>query len=719
MDNSDFKKGVNDVSSGLQSLAGKVKGLAIGAMIAKSFKLAVDACKECVEAFKESEIAVTKFSTIAQTLGFSSQQIQSFKDFAGEVQNLTGMSDEAVLSAEQLLLATNALDEEGIKKATISCANLAVAMGTDITSSASALAIALQSPSDGLTRLRRSGILFTDEEENLVKALDEAGEKAKAQEVILAKIESRYKGVAEAVGNTDVGTLSKISETWGDIKENLGSSILSAIQPALDALLKTLTKVKEFTDHYRTIREERENREAMIDEAVNGSGEFASWSTDQLVEELAYQKQRWEMILAEYLFNNDDGHFLEKDFKQYETAWLEYGGKLAEEIKTRLEPLPEVVDDVMQTAIDALEATKPTGSTGTPPTEVEKSSFMQEYDYLNSAKENAKAELEEFKKAYSEMEQPSEMMKKQLIYLEERAEATKTAFDEWMDSIGKEAPPILNEYQQSLADLETELATYQGYYDKASTEAERNYWQDKIDMINEATEALMNYGQAVDDNGSDEPEYKTGSIVSTIEAIVAIKQAMAEALANNPDADISSLAENLQTVISEGLIPVVNQLGGAFSELGYALATGGDAFKGFAKSAINSLASIVESYGYEMLAEGTAKLFSTLTRAEGIAEVAKSAGILALGGVVRGLGSKFENGGIVGGSGYTGDKHMIFANAGELILNRAQQRNLASQFGGGGNSISVAFNGTVLGDQQSISSWVYDGIERAKNNGVI
>lgn len=161
-------------------------------------------------------------------------------------------------------------------------------------------------------------------------------------------------------------------------------------------------------------------------------------------------------------------------------------------------------------------------------------------------------------------------------------------------------------------------------------------------------------------------------------------------------------------------------LASGIDALGQALAGNEDAWSDWGKSVLASISSVIMSHGYEMIAEGTLKLFNGATTSIGLAEMAKGAGVIALGGVVKALGNSFENGGIVGGSGYTGDNHMIFANAGELILNRTQQNSLASQLSNQQSRVvTIQFNGTVLGDQESISSWVYDGMERAKANGII
>lgn len=90
-------------------------------------------------------------------------------------------------------------------------------------------------------------------------------------------------------------------------------------------------------------------------------------------------------------------------------------------------------------------------------------------------------------------------------------------------------------------------------------------------------------------------------------------------------------------------------------------------------------------------------------------------------GAISSQQSGYERGGLIGGHGYTGDKQQIWANAGELILNRAQQRAIADQLTYGGNTtvIQIDFSGNVFGDQQTIAEYVYDAIKTAQSQGAI
>lgn len=170
----------------------------------------------------------------------------------------------------------------------------------------------------------------------------------------------------------------------------------------------------------------------------------------------------------------------------------------------------------------------------------------------------------------------------------------------------------------------------------------------------------------------------------------------------------------------------VQSMYSSLEQLGEALGSEGASFKDFAKIGIEAIASLIDALGQQALiktGENIAKFFETKdpTYLSASAKYGSVAGLSAMAsGVVRGGLARFEHGGIVGGSGITGDKHLIRANAGELILSRIQQERLAHALGGGNsNVISVNFNGQTFGDQDTIATYVYDGIERAKRKGLI
>lgn len=155
----------------------------------------------------------------------------------------------------------------------------------------------------------------------------------------------------------------------------------------------------------------------------------------------------------------------------------------------------------------------------------------------------------------------------------------------------------------------------------------------------------------------------------------------------------------------------------SFETFGESIAEGEADWTIFAKAGLEAIATLLEAIGKELSVIAIEALVAE-NYPKAILAGAGSATALVTAGIVRGYSNSFERGGIVGGSGITGDRHVIYANAGELILSKAQQGAIASQLSGRNSpNITIAFNGQVFGDQEAISSYVYDGIRNAQREG--
>lgn len=316
----------------------------------------------------------------------------------------------------------------------------------------------------------------------------------------------------------------------------------------------------------------------------------------------------------------------------------------------------------------------------------------------------------------------------------------------------REVEEITEEMEKAEEDYKTLLQAvedYNNYADYYQTKGDRalaTYWankakavQEQIDSLYKIIEESTAYDDADEQEQGDESRKhdrftawaeELGKLTGSekINALINFREEIGKVLASLSGEDKddavraleeinTSLTEMVDNVLGYAL-PVVASFG---ETIGETLAGGEDAWKGFGRTAINSIAQVIEACGQEAIAVATKDLIaSKFLDATAWAGLAKGAGIVALAGTVRGL-ARFERGGIVGGTGITGDSRLIRANAGELILTRAQQNSIANQLQDSGRStrINVSFNGTVLGDQESVSAWVYEGIERAKYNGVI
>lgn len=162
----------------------------------------------------------------------------------------------------------------------------------------------------------------------------------------------------------------------------------------------------------------------------------------------------------------------------------------------------------------------------------------------------------------------------------------------------------------------------------------------------------------------------------------------------NDDGTLTTASENLERYKTEmsAVSDMAGNMGSVFGSLGSAIGGTTGEVMNFAGQSINAIAqiipqivSMIAAKEAEAIAGGTASAASMPFPAN----IAAIAGIVAtIAGIFASL-PKFESGGIVGGSSFTGDKLLARVNSGEMILNKTQQKNLY-------NSMTSAEIGTPM-----------------------
>jgi hypothetical protein len=177
----------------------------------------------------ERKVAQAVMQT-GEAAGLSAQEL--FK-MAAQLQEVTNFGDEETLNKAiaQLLTFTN-IQGEQFKGAVVAATNLATVLDGDLQSAAIQLGKALNDPTEGLTALTRSGVSFSQAEQDMIKAMWETGQKAEAQQKILESINQQYGGQAEAV--TSLRT--QVRNLHGDVQESLGGMLKTLINPILTGL---------------------------------------------------------------------------------------------------------------------------------------------------------------------------------------------------------------------------------------------------------------------------------------------------------------------------------------------------------------------------------------------------------------------------------------------------------------------------------------------------
>ena len=203
--------------------------------------------KDSVAGAMEAEDAVVKLDATLKATGYSAGLTgNQIRLFAREMSYLSGTTEEEIANAAALLSTYKEVRGEGFERTIVVARDLAAVMGTDLASATRMLGKAQQDPIQGMTMMRRAGIVLTDAEKDLVKQTVELNGVQAGQAKLLELVESRVKGVADAMAGTLSGQLKTMANQWGEIKETLGGFIIKS------ADLPGVTKF--WTDFFTAIR---------------------------------------------------------------------------------------------------------------------------------------------------------------------------------------------------------------------------------------------------------------------------------------------------------------------------------------------------------------------------------------------------------------------------------------------------------------------------------
>lgn len=213
-----------------------------------------------VKSFSDSEDAIAQTNAVLKsTGGIAGVTAKEVDKLSSALQKTTKFSDEEVRSAQNLLLTFTSIGKNVFPQATKTVLDMSQALGQDLKSSSVQLGKALQDPILGVSALRRVGVNFSKDQQEVIKSLVESGKKSEAQKLILKELKTEFGGAAEAAGNTFSGSLVKLRNRFDDVKETIGGLIASELKEFVKFLNETLDAI---------------NWEAVIQATIGGLGKF-------------------------------------------------------------------------------------------------------------------------------------------------------------------------------------------------------------------------------------------------------------------------------------------------------------------------------------------------------------------------------------------------------------------------------------------------------------
>ena len=208
--------------------------VAFGALATKNF---VDSAK----ALAQVDAAVKS------TGGAAGRSVSQLEEMAAGLQRISLFDDDQILKevTANLLTFTNVTGTE-FDKAQVAILNMSTRLGTDLTSASIQVGKALNDPIKGVKALGRAGVQFTAEQKEQIQVLQESGDIAGAQAVILKELETQFGGAAEAAANADPYT--QLSNEIGNLSEDFGKIISEALRPLVGFVQRAADSIKGWSD---------------------------------------------------------------------------------------------------------------------------------------------------------------------------------------------------------------------------------------------------------------------------------------------------------------------------------------------------------------------------------------------------------------------------------------------------------------------------------------
>ena len=223
-------------ADGLDGIFTKLSGALAAAGAAAAAYFTGSMFKDAVDAATSLETSLFKLQGVLQATGRDAEIT------AEEIDALARKLDEASLgsaaafreAAAQLLTFQN-IGTDALEEVLMLSEDLAAVMGGSTVSAAKQLGMALDDPAQGMDRLRRAGITFTEDQKTLIQSLVDTGREAEAQRIILDEVAARVGGVAAQMGSGFAGALDLVGKRLTDLREDLGRQLLPVLS---DAALK-------------------------------------------------------------------------------------------------------------------------------------------------------------------------------------------------------------------------------------------------------------------------------------------------------------------------------------------------------------------------------------------------------------------------------------------------------------------------------------------------
>ncbi|MDO8614617.1 MAG: phage tail length tape measure family protein, partial [Dehalococcoidia bacterium] len=184
-----------------------------------------------VRAFARLEQQQIAYNAVLRATGFGAgRTARDIENLADSLSRTTAATQSEVRQAATTLLTFRTIAGETFDEVLRLSQDLAAAGFGSLATNARLLGRALEDPAQGLTILRRAGIVFSEAEQAVIKDMIETGRRAEAVDVVLQKLRSSVGGAGAAQAGTLTGAFSQLVDASGSLLELWGRELAGGFQ---------------------------------------------------------------------------------------------------------------------------------------------------------------------------------------------------------------------------------------------------------------------------------------------------------------------------------------------------------------------------------------------------------------------------------------------------------------------------------------------------------
>lgn len=293
------------VSGGISSLTKDLlANVTPWAMVGGAALKAAEYMRAAEKAANESNLVMAKQEAILRATGYAANLASSeLQDMAGELSRLTGIDDEAIQSAQSLMLTFRNIGREEFPRAMQAAADLQTTFG-GLQESTMQLGKAANDFT-GYTALQRAGVTFSEEQKQQIQNFKETNDLAAYQNLLFSEIEKQVGGTAAAIEAASDGS-NRLKVSSDNLQEALGQGLIpisrvwnNTLANIYDEILRHVDAQNRYAEAARKTIERENEKTVVYKSAGRGRSEYTDAIKAAIAEEIRATEygQAWEKTL--------------------------------------------------------------------------------------------------------------------------------------------------------------------------------------------------------------------------------------------------------------------------------------------------------------------------------------------------------------------------------------------------------------------------------------